>query len=112
MGKPFDVEIDCGAATSVTFTLDEQRPAKCEIHGYKRRLRTKSADDRTRLWNAALTVGRTLIKMSDGGPIEVYDGPDAWIIPERSVRWVRIHDPESPDQRSKRLGFRIGSSDD
>lgn len=109
MSKPFEVEVDCGSATPVHFQLTQER-----IRGHPGiKVRHAVADNqsdpdaRTRLWRGALTIGRGLIEASAGGPIEIYEDPDLWVIPEHSVRWVRLHDPESPDGRSGELGFRM-----
>ena len=108
--KPFEFEIDCGSPTPVRFTMDEERLRNSGNVKVKYALADNHGDpdDRTRLWRAALTVARTLIETSDAEPIEIYDGPDVWLIPERSVRWVRLRDPESPDKRATTIGFRIG----
>ena len=68
-------------------------------------------DDRTRLWRGALVVARGLLAANDKRPIEVYDGADVWIIPMNAVRWVRLHDPESPDRRGAEIGFRMGGEE-
>ena len=120
MDKPFEVDIDCGGSALVRFTLDEERirdAAKVRGAGG---LRVRAAigddvgdpDERTRLWRGALTIAREVIRRSEQGIIEVLDGPDVWIIPEKSVRWVRLHDPESPDTRRTEIGFHIGGQQD
>jgi hypothetical protein len=108
-GKPFEVYADCGSATPVRFTLSEDAIRNHPGYAVKVALADKGGDpdDRTRLWRASLTIARNLIKHSDEGPIEIYDGRDVWVIPEHSVRWVRLHDPESPDKRGSGIGFRI-----
>jgi hypothetical protein len=53
---------------------------------------------------------RNLIERNGGGPIEIYDDPDAWIIPEASVRWVKIHDPDTSSRRE--VGFRMSGGDE
>jgi hypothetical protein len=109
MGKPFEVEVDCGSATPVRFTLSEERIRESRAADVRNALADNKGepDDRVRLWRGALTIARKLIKVSEGGPIEIYEGADVWVIPERSVRWVRLHDPESPDRRGGSLGFRF-----
>jgi hypothetical protein len=108
MSRPFELEVDCGSATPVRFTLDEDRIrsaganvqlALADDHG--------DPDERTRLWRGALIIARDLVKKSADGTIEVYDGPDVWIIPEGSVRWVRVHDSESSDRTRGGIGFRF-----
>ena len=107
MSKPFEVEVDCGSATPVRFTLSEERIRSAGIKvQYALHDNTGDPDDRTRLWRAALTIARTIIERSEGGPVEIYDGPDVWIIPEASVRWVKLHDPESASS-SRDVGFRM-----
>lgn len=108
MSKPFEVEVDCGSATPVRFTLDEER-----IRSAGATVRSELADDqgdpdeRTRLWRGALAIARNLINRSSAGTIEIYNGPDVWVIPEGSIRWVRLHDPESSDRRGGEMGFRF-----
>jgi len=117
--KPFEVEIDCGSATPVRFTLDEESLRKSANFKVRAAFHDSSGDpdDETRLWRAALTVARTLIERNNGKsgtdpqPIEIYDGPDVWVIPESSVRWVRLHDPEAPEARRGGMGFRIGGDE-
>jgi hypothetical protein len=107
--KPFEVEIDCGSATPVRFTLSEDAIRNSHAYDAKIALADNRGDpdDHTRLWRAALTIARNLIKRSDEGPIEIYDGPDVWLIPEHSVRWARLHDPASPAKRGSGIGFRV-----
>ena len=116
MSKPFEVEIDCGTANPVRFTLDEDRIRRS---GIKVRLAVADGagdpNDRTRLWRGALTIARELIRVNADGPIEVQDGPDVWLIPESSVRWVRLHDPEPSGRQAVESGFRLrgaGTTDD
>ena len=114
MGKPFEVEIDCGAATPVRFTLDEDGLRNSRNFKVRAAFHDNEGDpdDQTRLWRAALTTVRTLIERNNGKPgtdplpIEIYDGQDVWLIPEGSVRWVRLHEPEANGKRSG-MGFRV-----
>ena len=111
MSEPFEVEVDCGSANPVRFTLDE---GFIRSHGGAK-VRVALADDRgnpderTRLWNGALAIARELVKANDGDPIEIFDGADVWLIPERSIRWVRLRDPESPDRHRAEIGFHVRS---
>jgi hypothetical protein len=74
MSKPFEVEIDCGSATPVRFTLDEKRLREAGIKvQYALVDDTGDPDERTRLWRVALSVIRNLVKSNDERPIEVYD---------------------------------------
>jgi hypothetical protein len=110
MGKPFEVEIDCGSANPVRFTLDEARIRSAGIKVQYALLDDQGdPDERTRLWRGALTIARNVLERNSNGPIEIYDGPDVWVIPESSVRWVRLHDPESARTRTE-MGFRVGDS--
>jgi hypothetical protein len=110
--EPFEVYVDTGAAAPVKFTLDE---TKLRAAGSKVRSAMDDdggdPDDRTRLWRGALVVARTLLATNDKRPIEVYDGADVWIIPMHAVRWVRLHDPESPNRRGAEIGFRMGGEE-
>jgi hypothetical protein len=110
--KPFEVYVDTGSAAPVKFTLDD---AKLRGAGSKVRYALEDdqddPDERTRLWRGALVVARALLAANDKRPIEVYDGPDVWIIPAHAVRWVRVHDPESPDRRGAEIGFRMGGEE-
>jgi hypothetical protein len=74
---------------------------------------TGDPDDRARLWRGALEVIRRLVERNASDPIRVFDGPDVWVIPDHSIRWVRLHDPESPDKRgAATIGFRLAAPDD
>jgi hypothetical protein len=107
MNKPFEVEVDCGSATPVRFTLDEARVRSAGIKvQYAVADDTGDPDERMRLWRGALVIARHVIERNSGGPIEIYVGPDVWIIPESSVRWVKLHDPESSASR-REVGFRM-----
>jgi hypothetical protein len=110
--KPFEVYVDTGSAAPVKFTLDD---AKLRGAGSKVRYALEDdqddPDERTRLWRGALVVARALLAANDKRPIEVYDGPDVWIIPAHAVRWVHVHDPESPDRRGAEIGFRMGGEE-
>lgn len=93
------------------FTLDEESlRADQSIHVLHALADNRGdPDDRRRLWRAARAITRWLLKTSPTGPIEILDGKDLWIIPEGSIRWVRLHDPESPDKRPDgHMGFRRG----
>ena len=107
MGKPFEIEVDCGSANPVRFTLDDARirSAGPKVQ-YALHDNTGDPDERTRLWRGALQVARNVIEKSREGKIEIFDGPDVWIIPEGSVRWVKLHDPESARTRGE-IGFRM-----
>lgn len=110
--KPFEVYVDTGSSAPVKFTLDEGqlRSAGSKVR-YALEDDTGDPDDRTRLWRGALVVVRALLAANDKRPIEVYDGADAWVIPMHAVRWVRLHDPESPDRRGAEIGFRMAGED-
>jgi hypothetical protein len=109
MSKPFEVYIDCGTPNPVRFTLDEERIRASRSVDVMYALADDKGnpDDRLRLWRGALMIARGVVKASADGTVEVYDGEDVWVIPERSIRWVRLHDPESPDRPHGELGFRI-----
>jgi hypothetical protein len=113
--RPFEVDVDCGSAIPVRFTLDEESLRNSRNFKIKAALHdnTGDPDDQTRLWRAALTAARSVVERNLGKsgahpqPIEIYDGQDVWLIPEASVRWVRLHDPESPDRQRGEMGFRV-----
>jgi hypothetical protein len=113
VGKPFEVYIDCGTPNPVRFTLDEESlRADRSIHVQHALADNRGdPDERMRLWRGARAIAAWLLKESPSGPIEIFDGPDLWIIPEGSVRWVRLHDPESPDKRHTEIGFRHEGED-
>lgn len=110
--KPFEVYVDTGSGAPVKFTLDD---AKLRGAGIKVRYAMEDnvgdPDERTRLWRGALVIARALLAANDKRPIEVYDGADVWLIPMHAVRWVRLHDPESPDRRGTEIGFRMGGEE-
>jgi hypothetical protein len=111
VSRPFEVEVDCGSATPVRFTLDEARIRSAGVKvQYALHDDQGDPDERTRLWRGALTIARNVIERSAGGPIEIYDGPNVWIIPESSVRWVKLHDPES-SRTQREMGFRFGDDE-
>ena len=107
MTRPFEIEVDCGSANPVRFTLDD---ARIRSAGVKVQLTirddTGDPDERTRLWRGAVQIAKNVIERNAGGSIEIWDGADVWIIPESSVRWVRVHDPEASRSRVE-IGFRM-----
>jgi hypothetical protein len=110
--KPFVVEIDCGTGNPVQFTLDEGRIRSAGIKvQYAVLSEEGNPDEHTRLWRGAEQIARNVIARSREGTVTIYDGPDTWIIPEQSVRWVRLHDPNQlPDEEASEkrpIGFRI-----
>ncbi|MFI5259530.1 MAG: hypothetical protein ACHQ01_07985 [Candidatus Limnocylindrales bacterium] len=108
--KPFELEVDCGSANPVRFTLseDQLRHIRAPLVMFAIADKRGDPDDRTRLWRGAVELAGELIKKSDAGPLRIQDGSDVWVIPERVVRWVRVHDPEEGGKRGKEIGFRLG----
>jgi hypothetical protein len=106
--KPLEIEVDCGTAVPVRFTVDETRLRAAGDLRVRYALDSSEGDpgERDRLVRGAVALARTLLKESASSPIEIYDGPDVWIIPEASVRWVRVHDPDTSAPH-RELGFRI-----
>lgn len=109
MGKPFEVEVECGAPAPVRFTITEEyldEQSSIEVRSIL--ARHDVPDKRTRYFHAALEVIRRLIERNATDPVRIFDEPDVWVIPDQSVRWVKLHDPEASSTRSTSIGFRRG----
>jgi hypothetical protein len=101
VGKPFEVEIDCGAGSVVRFTLSEEELLTDRdpmVRG------TAQAGDRMALRTAAFDRVTRIITRNVTEPVVVVDGDSAWIIPTHSIRMIRFRDPEVGEEK-RPFGF-------